>query len=809
VFNKFLLKEFVMTVHPTGGGGNVVQPEHTQPAKQVKKGKDKEVEKKVKSVSTQKEGQKVVTRKGITSVSTQVPGKVAAITKQFATVHPTPEKKAAEVSVKPGHVQEIHKKLEEKASSSQVSQKTAETGIRPGLVKEKKTDLGQKKPDVVLGGGVNVTPEQIERHRNPTVDGKLIASTALTEKYMNENLKELKEKYKGDHQGKDPDPRDLAKLKEQANQTAFDQHMSENIKAGIYNPSVIAAEMRKVLEVGDEIPGHIDDIGDAMKAISKELDQFNIPKFAKKEGISRKQSQVLTNELRQHLENDIKETMKQYKTVYPEKSYEDAFVFCRDLARSAVYQVIYDKQSFTGSDHGVLHVHHNCEHGEKMHEHMEEGDMSDKARLLSRIMHFYHDIGYSVGASNFTVMKDHPFIGASFIEANREYFEKYLGPDETDIIKTSILYHAIVSFDSKLNDDLAMVRFTTSNSDACAVTSDQKTQSFWREHPETLLPLAKLRQFLTIFPEYAGRDKLSSSDIIDHPEKVFKLKKQEVPPLLTEENFESAIDFKAWTVFSGVRAELMEIAQHQRIPEDEKQAFMEAIKTNFNAFSGDVVLAQYGAELNDVSVVLNPETSGPKYLPAIDMSPSILFAFLQSMYSNEVAGKNIRKLGCEEYAAKPEEIDKALDQVGNNEADSVQVPSPVAQLTISKQTEKAKGKLLTIETTLKGLQAGGVSFETRRAVGQTIDVMHKMSKGEKNLVDFQKSVTNLYGLLERTEVEGKLETILDKFIAEITTEYSETPMPKEKYNEYILALRAQCSNENEWKMLGLESPLSK
>lgn len=714
----------------------------------------------------------------------------------------TVEKKLPEreqPDVKKGHLEETKKELEASKGKQPEPVMKEAVEVRKGLVEEVKSELGQRVPEFRLGGNTKVTEQEIQKHRKPEVGGKKYSDTALTEKYVKDKLTELTNEFKLQHGGRDPKKAEASKLKEQAQQFVYDTYLKDPVDQGFYNPKVIAAEIKRVLEVGDEIPPHIDSQESAMKAIGEELDKFNIPVFEQ----GRKQSQVLTNELRKHLEKDIAKTMKQYKSVYPEKSWEDAFVLCRDMARAAVYQVIFDKTSFTGSDHGVLHIHHNSKNGDHMHKHMDEGDVSDKAKLLSRIMHFYHDIGYSVGETSFAAKKDHPFIGAAFIDANKEYFEHYLGADETNILKKSILYHAIVSFDSKVGDDLAMVRFTTSNSDACAVSADQKTQSFWREHPETILSLAKLKQFLTMYPEYGGFDKLANANIMKNPEKVFKLKDDKTVPLdLSEKNFVNPLDYRAWSVFSTVRKELMDVANRQELPEEEKKAFLEAIENNFNSLSGEIVLAQYGAELQDVSVEKNPDPNGPKYLPAVEVAPSPLYSILQSAYSTELAGKNIRKVLNEEYGAPLEEIDRALDQVGSKGADKKTVKSDVAKLTIAKQTKAPVGKLQKVEAKIKEMYSISVPIETRLEVNKTVSIIKDMSTGKKTLTNFTDSLEDLYAVIGGSEVEQGIDKILNDFAREVAT----TTMSKERYDAYIVAIRTQCSNAKEWEMMGLEAP---
>lgn len=696
-------------------------------------------------------------------------------------------KRTAKPDIHVGHLDKIKSQLEEKAPERRVIEAP---NIDPGHLDKIKSKLGKKVPEHRLGA--NITDKQVDLHRNPMhadtreFTPKDFNDNALTNKYATAKLSGLIKEF-SETNGRDPGPREIAKLREQATQWAYDTYMESNINLGLYNPAAMGLEIKIVLGVDDEIPANIKDLDSAMGAIKEELKKFNVPEFLE----GRKQSQVLTNELYDHLVADTRETMEQYMKVFPDKSWEDAFVFCRDMARNAVYQVVFDKRTFTGSDHGVLHVHHNVENGDHMHHHMDEGDMSDKAKLLSRVMHFYHDIGYSVGAGkDFNVMKDHPFIGAAFIEANRDYFEHYMGKEETDILKKSILYHAIVSFDSKVGDDLAMVRFTTSNSDACAVAADQKTQSFWRENPETLLALARLKQFLIIYPEYGGRDKLSHSDIMSHPEKVL--------------DSNNPFDAKALEVFTSVKAELLAIAQKQRLPKEEKEAFVQAIETNFNAFSGEVVLGQYGAELVDVSVVHSHEEQGPKYLPAVKMAPSILYSFLNSLYSTEVAGKNIQKVLMEEYYAPKEETTAALQKVGSREAKSAIVSSPVAHLELVEQTksEESSGKLLSVIQTLRAQQQISVPLASRIAVNNLVKVINEMKDGKNP--DFLTAVNNFYQVIGGTEVEDQIQTILDKFIKDYT---EKKPMTKEDYTTYILDIRTQCTNDQEWKMIGLPSPL--
>lgn len=713
-----------------------------------------------------------------------------------------------------------------------------------------KRALGLKVPEHHLGSTKLKGKEVdglVKNHRNPqkktgesftSKDCEALSLTKIRDSHVEERKQQafMAQNNIPDKSKIDPDkyktfqvsPRIVSVWKEEGNVIAY-KLIQDRIDQNLYHPEAIAAEIKKDLGVNDAVPAGINSKDVAMKAIKEELNQFQKGFEGKK---------ILTNELRHHLEKDIEETMDLYMQVYPNKTAEDAFIVCRDLGRNAVYQLLHDKHSFTGSDHGVLHIHHNCKNGENMHKHMEKGDMSPKAQLLSRVMHFYHDIGYSVGSgTDFSVMKDHPFVGAAFIEANKKYFDHYFDEDSTAILKESILHHAIVSFNSKVKDDHAMVRFTTSNSDACAVTADQKTQSFWRENPETLLSLAKLRQFLTIYPEMADRSKLSHSSIMKNPEIPLPLKPNVDPKRffdkknpLTENDFKNPLDFKAWSIYSSVREELLAVAEKQHLPPEEKEAFKRAIEDNFNAFSGDIVLGQYGAELNSVSVAKNTKVSPeePKYLPAIDLSPSILFSFLESCYSKETAGKNITKVCNEEYSANPNEISDALDQVGKG-ANKINVKSDVAQITISnkKPVVEREGlndmelhakkinmkKLKKVESELVQIQKQVIPFETRRALNDVVGFINKISEAAdtKTFLELQMKLdvakSKLDTKIDMTPFQTKVQAALNASIDLLSTLDQDptkwTPKQRSEIKESIIDIRGSCVNDYEKQMLGL------
>lgn len=672
-------------------------------------------------------------------------------------------------------VQELKQKFQrpKKTDIPVVKEDTSSTA--PGIVKERKIaqqklrtqpGIGSQSRDLAQG-----MDAKVHLHRHPTLKIKDFmdekstppgSPQAADKDYPVHNLTAIRDYKLNKWVSEQPDPkavkedlRLMAKMKEKFNEEAYESNFQGNVDGHLYDPGAIGAEMRSVLKFKDEPPFEIKNHDDAKRAIAKELRSFHV------EGTG---TRILSDENVDHLCDELLEVMRLYQSVYPNRSVLDVYVLCRDMARVAAYQTYFDKKSFTGSDHGVLHIFHNCKHGHNMFSKMNEhGDADNKTALLSIIAHFYHDVGYSVGSAktSFEVMKDHPFIGAGFIRANREYFANLLcdkplsedqkkepgslfadkarpvispgvkatkpGEIEAEIIERAILNHAIVSFDSDTTDLYKMVRFTTSNSDACAVTADQKTQSFWRDHPETLLELARLRMFITIYPECAKQ--LGDSKIIKTPEAALAswLKDPSLPndKIFDKNNFKNDVYYKAYTIHVDVKNKLLAIADQEHLPPEEQEAFKSAILDNFNSFGADVVLKQYGAELHDVSVHRNEQhgPNEPKWLPDITIGPSTLYAFLESCYSKEIAGGNIKKLLNEEYGAKIQDITNAVDDVGSKTVQTKDVPCKVAKIHIHPSKKKA-GELSHLTDVVKQLdeiRRTTIPIEMRQTLNDYID----------------------------------------------------------------------------------------
>ncbi|MCE5319310.1 MAG: hypothetical protein LLG04_18340 [Parachlamydia sp.] len=329
-------------------------------------------------------------------------------------------------------------------------------------------------------------------------------------------------------------------------------------------------------------------------------------------------------------------------------------MFGRDLARVAVYQEIFDKSSFSGSDHGAKHIHNNIDNANKLHRHMDANDYSRKDKFLEHVIHFYHDIGYTTGMAtrNFSASKDHPLIGAKIIEEQKPYFEKYLDAESYDILHKCVLYHAIAMpnlthTEEKQGAHYEMIRAVTSISDACAVTYDRKTQEFW-EQPQAVRALARLKFFLVQFPQYQAS---LSSD---------KIATNEWHGL----NKDEPMDRMAHDVFQGVKQELRDLVNSADISEDKKDLFRQAIEQQFNGFTANVTLGQYGGVLTDVDVVVNPNGmarggEGPKYQPKFVLAPSLVYGVLNDLFGADQANRAFKAL-CEEFGGDVKDIQGSL-----------------------------------------------------------------------------------------------------------------------------------------------------
>lgn len=518
--------------------------------------------------------------------------------------------------------------------------------LRPSENEIRKLHHAIKEPS--LGDKISrrLASKLVDAHRHPKVLPETYDSVALTGVYFEQRFKELLEQNLEKIKGlKEPGLAIFkAQLKEQAIKDVYRRELPKRIAEGYYDPVVIPREVEKILGPKPNPAGNKFNAGNLYLLLSSEANKY---------------AHHLTDHQLNYIKHDVIEAISLYLKAFPIKTYRNAFVLGCDLIRMAVYQEIFDKASFSGSDHGSKHIHHNIKNAESIHHNMQlHVDYSDKDRFLEHLIHFYHDIGYTVGLAgkSFACCKDHPFIGAKMIEENREYFEHHLDKESTDVLWNAVLLHAIampnLSPGSSAIKGLhpSMVRAVTSISDACAVTYDRKTQEFW-EQPTTLLALISLRLFLTMYPQYIGKLSHSGKDEWHQLDKT------------------NPMDIFAHDVFQHTKRILFKAVDRYQIPESKKELFRQAISQQFNSLTTAVTLGQFGAILTGVSAVINPLTgnANPKFLPQFGLAPSIIYGTLHDLFGEELAQASFKKL-VDEFSGDLHVLAKEINETARKQS---------------------------------------------------------------------------------------------------------------------------------------------
>ncbi len=514
-----------------------------------------------------------------------------------------------------------------------------------------------------------------------------------------------------------------AHMKEIAARLAYRKDLPAKIEQGAYNPAIIRQEINQELQVGriDPIPMGMKNISDVKEEIKIELDRIRqVP------GVG------LTKDQARYIRNDVNELLDLYKEAYPEKTVEQAYILARDALRAIVYQEMHDKSSFTGSDHGSKHVHHNTQNADGLHEGMEKHvDYTPKDRFLEHLIHAYHDMGYTVGlgAVNFDCCKDHPFIGAKMLEEEKGYFVDLLDNESFDVLHDSVLCHAIALFDMTPEEEVNgihpnMVRAVTSISDACAVTYDRKTQEFW-EQPGALIALSRLKLFLTQYPAYKG--------ILSNP----KIIEDEWAGL----DRNNIMDKMAHDVFQGTKAQLIALAENYDLAPDRVELFKQAINSQFNAFTANTTLGQYGAVLSGVEAIANDgfEKGGAKFIPQFNMAPSLMYGVLRDLFGADQANEAFKKL-IEEAGGKLKDLQSEIEEMGR-QIDANRNPKPKV-----KRVGNAQFKIEAHHHEKSSIKTKDKAFKKH------------MTRLQKGLVNVTKAVASIYA--EAKVEPGKREAIL-------------------------------------------------
>lgn len=542
-------------------------------------------------------------------------------------------------------------------------------------------------------------------------------------------------------------PKVMGRLNERANEAAYREQFHVNENAGFYNCNAIWADLKQKLNVNDDIPSGIETVGNAMACVRQEIDKFVtsdagghvVPGISLAKPLTKGDAQKLNGLL-----NEVKDL---YVKEYPDASAEDVYIFMRDMARNAIYQVMQDRRYLTGSDHGAKHILNNCKHAHSMFEGArDKTPTTPKQELLAKIVHFYHDIGYTVGEQDFGAKKDHPYTGGGFIESNLDYFEHFLGVDEAKMLQKAIQEHSIVCFDdeelaqmreevsgeevegaikrqlqevakelraagdftmeipmtmsdineqkalimNKLQDkgivndgnrqhyenqvtlylkklcvDQTMLRFVTSNSDACAVSGDEKAQQIWVRNPKLLKPIAKLRLFAIKFPQFAGVKGTLRADCYKSPEelkKAFPSIKDSVTVTndnikkLTADDFDDPLEFAAYKMYLNTVAECKKIIDdNKNISAHDKEAYKEAIDESLAEIGAKIVESQFAMILKEVGCEVNDGVMKP----VVEMCSDLAGSLVGPLFTEG----NIGKLAVDEYQASKQEVKEKVNDL--------------------------------------------------------------------------------------------------------------------------------------------------
>lgn len=653
--------------------------------------------------------------------------------------------------------------------------------------------------------------------------------------------------FKKSHNGTGPNKVESQTGKHVCNEAAYKELMDENIKLKMYNPKVITAEMFEVSPITNKIP-FFKDKKQALDAIRYETTEFT--KIIKERPTDKpgkmEKAHLLTKEQQEKLMKDIEETMNLYLECYGDspESVQKAFIACRDMARIATYQTFFDRHMLTGSDHGILHAHHNCECSSTMESKMDKPDMPPMGKLLTKVIHYYHDIGYSVGAKGFPIKSDHPYIGAKFIENHKEYFENIFpamtpgGKNEQvlpskfgnneinfyEIIRGTILNHADVFLDSDPNNLEKMIKFVVTTSDACAVDMDHKSQAIWREHPETIVQLMRLSKFITMFPEYGQFKKLEDTKIMETPWNVFPLKAnvaRDLKSMEIKDNFENELDFFAYSVLNSVKTNLVDIFQKEfdsgNITENEFNAYKDAISGFLNGVGAGMVIGQYGTKVNSVTCENQLKQSEkhteqkPKYRPVIELLIGIQFALIEAALSKDLAVKGSVKVA-EEFGGEKVEMKKKIDEANspNNALGTSVYDTGYAKINLAKVQAKAQQPgqkevqdKAAIEDTIDGEMK---NWGTGKDVSKLFNEMYKALEGAKTPLN-KTDTDKVNNLIIQLSAAGVLTQFQTDAIKQVTNFVKDTSLQTEDNLKKILPyLRFGLPTQNELNfMLGTKA----
>lgn len=393
--------------------------------------------------------------------------------------------------------------------------------------------------------------------------------------------------------------------------------LSQKIEAGLVRPDLIGAEMVDRLGVGPGLENAPEKYEGITPVIASEIDAL-VSREAHEISASGEKG-LITHEERDLIIAEVEEFAALYGKAYGTGDVRKAFEVCRDNARKLAYQVIRDKEVFSGSDHGTRHIlEGNLKFAKQMIPDLRKNGINVSAvdEVLIHQVIIDHDLGYTEGVAQagtayglkgFEASKDHPLFSAKFIEANKGYYVDKFGESGYGAIIVSVLNHSYprLEYESAPDDGVhkQLIRSITSTVDSLGVTVETKTPAFFW-NPDALRTLLKIRVAM----------EASSSGKVD--------------PALMQ-------DYKE---------ELITIASRETIPQ-RRDGYINAITNFFNEFTAETTLGHFTGVVRRVSVDKAPAEPGSegKLRVTIQMTPSEVFALLGDMFGDKDAIKSFAK----------------------------------------------------------------------------------------------------------------------------------------------------------------------
>lgn len=325
-----------------------------------------------------------------------------------------------------------------------------------------------------------------------------------------------------------------------------------------------------------------------------------------------------------------------YKTAFPLASLQQVYTITRDNVRFLAYQEKRDKYVFAGSDHGTRHiVRANITFADQILDGLaksgQEVTALDRVLLHQAIM--IHDMGYAFGVAqtHFGASKDHPLGSTLWLEANADYFKAYFGEAGYEQIRRAVLYHSYpkpVQVGEAASDVKSrrfhpdLIRSVLSTVDALGTTYVHKVPAFFA-NPRAVTVLQQLQMYaLANVPEVC-------------PGATPEERKKE-----SEQRIRAAVDGPIAGRTKGFRQALEEIAREEPNPE-RREAFLNAVRMNFNARTPEFNLGLFGGILEEVGIAVGDEGQTKIQLT---MSLSQSQALLQSAWGDDLAVQSFLKV---------------------------------------------------------------------------------------------------------------------------------------------------------------------